>query len=49
MEITMPDNTSDITLSQYMRYSKIIEDKDKFSDFELQRKLIHVFHLMLNQ
>jgi len=42
MKITIPENKDDITLEQYQKYSKIIDDKE-LSEIELTNNAISVF------
>jgi len=42
MKIKIPENISDITLDQYMKYVKLIERTD-LSEFELNKRLVSIF------
>ncbi len=42
MKVLLPENISDITLSQYMKYTKLIERTD-LNVFEMNKRLVSIF------
>lgn len=42
MKLLIPENISDVTLTQFMKYSKLIERTD-LNDFEMNKRLVSTF------
>lgn len=42
MQVTIPENISDITLEQFQKFTKLIE-RDDLNEIELQKRLISIF------